>query len=95
MKIKFNDILMFVAFLLLIAVIIIIGTDNPGSNADLPTNNYVASVKCNMTEYNATITWDYYYLDESQSLEAYKFAVDYNCTFWHQRYELNKSEVKN
>lgn len=95
MKIKWKTIWFTILYFAIIVLVFLILTKTgfyKGSNADLPIQSIPdATVKCTYPEFNMSITWDYYYINESDSLEAYQFAVDYNCTFKHQRYKINKS----
>jgi hypothetical protein len=61
-----------------------------GSNADI-IKQPEAIMVCNNPTFNETITFSYTYLSESDSLSAYDYAINNNCTFEHKRFELNKT----
>jgi hypothetical protein len=97
MKIKWKMVwltIMYIVIIILTALILFKPGAYKGSNGDITNNIPDAVVKCSETEYNATITWEYSYLSESDSLDAYEYAEKYNCTFKHQRYKINVSGVK-
>jgi hypothetical protein len=79
---------------IVIALIILFPKFYKGSNADI-TQEPDAVLKCYWAEYNQTTTFEYSYLNESDSLNAYKFAELNNCTFHHSRLKINLTEENN
>lgn len=95
MKIKWKIVwltIMYLTIIILVALILFKPGAYKGSNADITTSVPDAVLKCVFSENNLTMSWEYTYLNESNSLDAYRFAVENNCSFVHQRYKLNKSE---
>lgn len=91
-KEKITIIIEIIALIGIISLIIVFPNGFKGSNAEITNNEADAILRCGNTYENITITWEYKYLNESESLNAVKFAEDNNCTFTHKRYKLNVVE---
>lgn len=65
-----------------------------GSNADLPSQPD-AILRCvNVSGTNVTIQWEYPYLNETESYNAYVFASMNNCTFKSERFTIKELVMK-
>jgi hypothetical protein len=83
-------IIVFIVLILLFARFIF--NHYKGSNADLPSTPDAKLICRNVGVDNVTITWEYPYLNETDSLDAFNFASENACEFWHSRFKLNESK---